>query len=275
MSTSAFTLKNKPIKTAIAAIYIAICLIELDSQITAQTNQPPLVVANISYNLEKMTVDFDLLNTSVKPITAWSLSIVTKYADNSEHESGLIQDFYISTEPERLQADASRPHKSGPLLPGQIRHDRAFLARVRGKAPDVVDVSLTVKAVIFSDTSSAGDSKHIREIFDHRAGEHKERAFWLQHFREVLQKSRSEDPVQLLRDLKQQIESRSSTFVGDLNPHVRYGATSVKTTLLRYVNLALKQAEANRERAGLILSGLVDRVEREYIASLNSLGKEN
>ena len=130
----------------------------------------------------------DLTNTSMQPVTAWTLVVTTTGSDGSVHRSTETIDAYLS---EVTREFASSSDRVDRLMPGQTRE----MALDPAGAGAVAEVT----AVILEDGTALGDPEILASVFEHRAKQRDELREVVAVFDAVLPKARGTTALEQLK----------------------------------------------------------------------------
>lgn len=126
---------------------------------TGESQETPLVSRDLE--IHDGLIEFRLVNTGAKPITAWRVKIaMTVEGDLVATE--FAKDFAISTGALVSGRNAVGSHHHGPLRPFDFHFHRL---PVTGR-PD--EVNIQVSTVIFEDLTSIGIEEEVNRFFDDR-----------------------------------------------------------------------------------------------------------
>ncbi|MBZ5538818.1 MAG: hypothetical protein LAO31_22965 [Acidobacteriia bacterium] len=144
-----------------------------------------LVVQNLKIDAQKVTVDFDVVNQSTRPIRAWMMTVTTKKKKLLPTSSGEIAPpggFWTANL--LTTSESCREETTGSLAPGQSRH---CSNHVEFGEPDatLLDASVRFTAVLFEDGTAEGDLKLIDSAIRKRQTSFRSVRYWQERFQEA------------------------------------------------------------------------------------------
>lgn len=194
-----------------------------------------LGVSEMHFDPNAWTIEFQLVNQSQKPVTAWVLVFISRYPEGSDAVHWVDQD-----------------SASEALLPGESRLRSLPAARREGEEP-VAEVEVRPVAAVFGDGSSVGDPQHAEGIFQNREARFLELGHWIE---ELDKAGGATDPAAALESLQAHLRSFSgpSTF----RPGTSKSSAGIeKKGVESLVDQILAQADSI-ERQGVSLAAVLE-----------------
>lgn len=140
-----------------------------------QAQTLPLAVRNPNVDLEKLTVEFDVLNTSTKPVHSWLMTVNIK-AKNQAGETWLPAGIEFTSD--------ACGRGAGELGPMQVRHCACPLpfAATEGTS---AEADVQISALLYSDGTAEGDLAFLDSVIRGRRNRLVALQHWQERFREA------------------------------------------------------------------------------------------
>ena len=199
-----------------------------------------LEIVLLDLDLANGVIEFDLLNQSTEPITAWQIRLITIFEDDRRIWEDVLGDYIQSANRARPDPLPKYHSTASPLWPQQSRHHR----RTLGRNPDaaIAKVQVIARGVAFRDSEMLGVPSATAYIRDRRIGELKALNSWISRIDGVAGNSGFDSVLAL----KQQVDSTKSDY-GAINNAQKAGVaaalSSITADLKELVSKGPSQAE--------------------------------
>lgn len=232
-------MKPKLFRTALAVGVWALASWPLSAQYSPF--QPkwelPVVIEGGPFSPSSKTVSFSIKNESHKPIVAWSLAVVTIYADDEKIHQHLRTDRFKTAYFQKATDDAVA-ETEGALWPGQTFELEIPFVTIPAKRTPIERVAVVGNAVLFDDGDAVGDPKQVQQILDFREGYYRGFEFWLPRLESAV--AHETDPLRAMRAFQESLWHAQFDESG-LNAHHKRGLLNARTEMERNVASVIGQ----------------------------------
>ncbi|MFI5176418.1 MAG: hypothetical protein ACHQKY_16280, partial [Terriglobia bacterium] len=224
-----------------------------------------LVVQNLKIDPKEVTVEFDVVNQSTKPIRAWMMTVTTKKNKPLSANSGEVAPpggFWTAN---LLTTSESCPEESTKsLAPSQSRHCSDHVEFGEPEAT-LLDASVRFTAVLFEDGVAEGDLKRIDSAIRERQMHLRSVRYWQERFQEA---RKAPTPMDQLKAFEKTLSGPDPSIPQDL----LYDsiAMSERKSLQFQVSSLIQQVGTRGVDAGgmiQMLDGMIQRQVRQATES--------
>jgi hypothetical protein len=224
-----------------------------------------LVVQNLKIDPKEVTVEFDVVNQSTKPIRAWMMTVTTKKKKPLSASSGEIAPpggFWTAN---LLTNSESCPEEStGSLAPGQSRHCSDHVEFGEPEAT-LLGASIRFTAVLFEDGVAEGDLKRIDSTIRERQTSLRSARYWQERFQEA---RKAPTPMDQLKAFEKTLSGPDPSMPQDLL-YDRIAMSERKSLQVQVSNLIQQVGTRGVDAGGMIqmLDGMIQRQVRQATES--------
>ncbi len=172
-----------------------------------------LVVQNLKIDPKEVTVEFDVVNQSTKPIRAWMMTVTTKKRGPLPANSGEIAPpggFWTANL--LTTSESCREESAGSLAPGQSRHCSDHVEFGEPEAT-LLGASVRFTAVLFEDGAAEGDLKRIDSAIRERQTRLRSVRYWQERFQEA---RKAPSPMDQLKAFEKTLSGADPSIPQDL-----------------------------------------------------------
>jgi hypothetical protein len=225
---------------ALLSILACACLmVELDAArrhvFPPQPGLAGVIITRVSVDPAVPQAAVTLLNTLSEPVTAITLALTTTYLDGTRGSSGFAADYYASL----LMDDRSLPESLRVIRPNEATTVTVPIPAKPSSA--VVDVDVTVKAVVMFDRTASGDRAEVERIFAARDRRREQLGLRLAQLEQIAKGTHGEDT---LRHLAEALDAEAATT--ELDPIGREIRGNLQNPPARHA----RSGRSGREPAG-------------------------
>jgi hypothetical protein len=165
----------KPSAVTTISVLASICVLSPSPSLSQSASAARV---SVRFDPSKKTGAVEVTNTSKLPITAYNLTITTRFSEGPVVTREMFED-YVSTLKLAGKVPSMRAQQIGSLRPGAIRYLDVH-ASSRGNPESTIGLDISVDAVVFEDGTVAGANQAaLDRIFSYRQEKRDFLAAWL------------------------------------------------------------------------------------------------
>jgi hypothetical protein len=164
--------------------FVAAAWVMIGSQAFGQTvekgpNKLGLDIESVTVDTSASTAKIVVRNTSGVPITAYVVDLAPAYSDGERLSGESLIDFFAGLGMKRLIPEGPGFDPNVDAITSGMSRESTFLyEKAKAAGAQLASIRVEVTGIIFDDESTAGDTKRIGEIVQHRDAESAEVARW-------------------------------------------------------------------------------------------------
>lgn len=223
-------------------------------------------VENMIINNTGRLLNFDIMNTSRKHITAYVLAITITYSSGHEHRFYFGADYAGVVDSNELfgQHNTSelRFIRSGGLV------SRALPLPENNTLGTPLNATAWPEAVIYADNSAEGKSERLDELFDARAAKYRETVYWQDRLHEG---QSTESPVDAINGLASLMSKSDAPALTYSSPSARSAARLARESiehLVQQVRRYVAQDPSSAMKISDALQNILSAQVKELAKSL-------